>query len=96
MVENLFNRVVRAKMSRPKVYFASMTDDEVLRYATQYAETELEKALMEIVNNRYLNDAVEEFIATVSDVAGSAEDISRSRTASDLCKAVAKIESTKG
>jgi len=29
---------------------------------------------------------VEEFIATVSDVAGSAEDISRSRTASDLCK----------
>ena len=83
-------------MSRPKVYFASMTDSEVLSYATQYAETELEKALMEIVNNSYSNQDVEAFIATVSDVADSAEYIRRSRTASDLYKAVAKIESTKG
>lgn len=34
-------------MISPKVYFPSMTTEEVLSYASQYAETELEKALTE-------------------------------------------------
>lgn len=46
-IDSLFNRVVEVKMSGPKVYFPSMTPAEVLSYASQYAETELEKILAE-------------------------------------------------
>lgn len=33
--------------SRPKVYFPTMTKGEIVNYAESYAETELEKALLE-------------------------------------------------
>lgn len=34
-------------MEKPKMYFPTMTDNEVISYAVVHAETDLEKALLE-------------------------------------------------
>lgn len=70
-------------MSRPTMYLPSMTTEEVLSYASQYAETELEKALYERLMAALedcdsleseealsweLNDAGEDLVSVVSDI----------------------------
>lgn len=83
-------------MLAPKVYFPSMTLEEVLRYASQYAETELEKVLAHHLRERYTDEDVEEFKATVLSVADSIDDVSTARSSEDLYNAVDRLEQSKG
>lgn len=92
-------------MTRPKVYFPSMTTDEVLRYATQYAETELEKALAESLEvaiddvagmekadqlSWELNDAGEDLVSAIKDILAEEDML---RIDGDVIDAVEKYES---
>lgn len=95
-INRLFNRIMEAKMPAPKVYFPSMTTEEVLSYASQYAETELEKVLVHHLRESYTDEDVEEFKASVIDVANSIDDVSTARSSQDLYNAVDKLEQSKG
>lgn len=85
-----------ATMTAPKVYFPSMTTEDVLRYAEQYAETELEKALRESLKAAYADEDVDAFIASVLVVANTIDDVSTARSGKDLYTAIDTLEQSKG
>lgn len=77
-------------MTRPKVYFETMDFDEVVRYASQYAETDLEKAMLaqmeacddlasELEKERdlafELNDAGEDLVSAIRDIISEEDDV---------------------
>ena len=91
-------------MTRPKMYFPSMTTEEVLSYASQYAETDLEKALAELLVDALeagdaldleemlsweLNDAGEDLASAIRGIV-SEEDMLRIER--DVIDAVEKYE----
>ena len=55
--------------NRPAVYFPSMSDDEVIRYAETHAETTLEKTLVDRINKRHEPAKVEQFVEDVRELA---------------------------
>lgn len=53
----------------PAIYFPSASADEVVRYAGVYAETELEKALLQVIEDMYERKEVDTFISAVRNIA---------------------------